>query len=296
VYQRPKKSDEAGPPASDPNRSRRSGSPDTGALKQSLLPHEEVAAIRDHVEGAANLVDHRIQKGGLPLPRELAPVAAALTALNFPVIGGSTGFGNGAPRFTEEAGIKIRSSFPLIVIGESPRPFELRFSGHEDAFRSELDSISVPLAVRIRYPLAVGLKGLTPTNVGIALDPDMKLKHPALVEAVERAYHRSALATSLSTPLEDEIMRRECNVAIALRLNSYLKDFRADHRASVGVPMTMLGTPGDPIQLYAGNPLDPDPSIRDLSGNSLRSRIISDRLSAMLTFASFLKDRALRGD
>lgn len=279
----------------DLGQARPHGQPEVDSLKQRLPLHEEAAAIRLHVDRAMRLVDERARGGGLSIPKEFTQLAAALTALNFPVVGGSSGFGAGQYRNLHSNAPPPQPGFPVIVIGETPRSFELRFSGHGEAFAAELDTIRVPLLLRLRYPATVGLRGLTPESAAVVLNTEVKAAYPHLAQEVERAYHRSAQATSSNRPLEDELMRRECNIALALSLKRYIEDFRHDSRASIGNPVTLISSPGQLLQLCGGDPLDCDSGSNELRGNSLRGLMVGERQTALISFGSFLREQALRG-
>jgi hypothetical protein len=261
---------------------RPSANPHAQPLQQS-----ELTELRRHFRHAEATVAARIQAGELGVPRELLPLVSALTALDFPVIDVTTGF--------ERIGKDRFPGFPSILICEAAPPFAIRFEGHRQAFADALREIQVPLAIRLKHPLLIGFGPLRPEVCVAVLSPEIRAQHPHFLQSVERAYAASIEPSRQNHPLEEESIRRESNIALMRLLKLYVDEFRSDPRASPGVPITLLGNPGEPILLVAGDPHRTEPDLSDLHRNPQRARIIVERQSALQEFGSFLKVRALLG-
>lgn len=216
------------------------------------------------------------------LPAELFSTAHALQALNFPVVKGESGF-------------QRRDGFPIIEVGEAAGPFAIRFTGQEARFIERLRAVEVPLMLRLENPLMIGLKRLTPEVAHTILSPDVEERFPSFALAVRGAYAESIELTKHRKPTEDEDLRRHTNIAITLRLKSYLNDFQSNHRASIGYPITLTPGDGETCRICAGDPADPDPYLKNIHLTPLRGRIILERLQAMESLGKFLHECYILG-
>jgi len=212
------------------------------------------------------------------LAAELRPAAEALQSLGIPVIGGVAGYGT-------------RDGLPTLELGLRPPPLTITREGQRDRAEQELARITIPLALRFAAFTDLGFRGLSLTALQAIDRPALRARFPELFAAAEEALDRSATPPP-GPPTEEELFRARLNLAIFGEVRRLAACFEQDYRASVGPPIRVTASTGEPCSLTVGDAALSDGAGADLSRNTLRSRIVSSRLHALDRFAEFLKHDA----
>lgn len=212
------------------------------------------------------------------LAAELRPAAEALRKLGIPVIGGVGGFGT-------------RDGFPILKLGVERAPLTITTEGQPERATEELRRVAVPLRLRITAFPDLGFRALSLEALHAIDRPALRAHFPAFFAAAEEAFKRSATPPT-GRPTEEEVFRLRLNLAVYREVHRLTSRFEHDHRASVGTPITVTSSTGEPCHLIAGDRTLSAGAEPDLTLNTLRSRIVASRLHALDRFAEFLKHEA----
>ena len=168
-----------------------------------------------------------------------------------------------------------------LVIGESAKPFGVRFEGQHERLSALLSAIEVPLSLRIRNARGLGFSELTPEAIENLHINNTKLRYPGFFAAVEWA-HQNSIRETGEHLTSAERLRTDRNLAAAERVGELVDEFNIRRGDLTAVSLRINRRGEEPAVLSAG-PLQGTPP----------DHIVMVRRAVLGEFGAFLKGQFL---